>query len=281
MLSNHFHVLLRVPPRPGTLPSDEEILDRCRALYAPGGMQAVEVEFEDAARMGETALARVRAKYLKRMWDLSEFMKTLKQKFTSWFNRQRARAGTLWESRFASVLVEGSHRCLLKVAAYIDLNPVRAGLAQDPKDYRWCGYAEAVSGDRAARAGLVLALEDERPGTTWRELGRRYREVLFGIQGDNDSGAGSSVPSPGEVARAISSGKKLTLVELLRCRVRYFSAGLAIGTESFIEAFFSSRRQNFGARRQSGARRLKGGGWGRLRCARDLAVEPLSPCGID
>ncbi len=79
------------------------------------------------------------------MWDLSEFMKTLKQKFTSGFNRQQGREGTLWERRFKSVLVEGSWNCILKVAAYIDLNAVRAGLVDDPKDYRWCGYGEAVA----------------------------------------------------------------------------------------------------------------------------------------
>ena len=103
--------------------------------------------------MGGVVHERWRAKYLKRMWDLSEFMKTLKQKFTGWFNRQSGRQGTLWERRFKSVLVEGSWGCLLKVAAYIDLNSVRAGMVDDPKDYRWSGYAQAVAGPGWRGAG--------------------------------------------------------------------------------------------------------------------------------
>ena len=82
ILSNHFHVLLEVPPPPAVPLTDDEILARCRSLYSKDGMVAVEWEFEDAQRAGGLALERVRAKYLRRMWDLSEFMKTLKQKFT-------------------------------------------------------------------------------------------------------------------------------------------------------------------------------------------------------
>ena len=154
ILSNHFHVLLEVPPRPVERLADEEILRRCRQLYPRHAMLALEWEFENAQRQGGRAHERLREKFLRRMFDLSEFMKTLKQKFTLWFNRTHGRVGTLWESRFKSVVVEGSWQSLLKVAAYVDLNAVRAGLADDPKDYRWCGYAEAVGGDVRARRGL-------------------------------------------------------------------------------------------------------------------------------
>jgi hypothetical protein len=40
------------------------------------------------------------------------------------------------------------------MAAYIDLNPVRAGIVKDPADDRWCGYAEATAGSRRAQPGL-------------------------------------------------------------------------------------------------------------------------------
>jgi len=44
-----------------------------------------------------------------------------------------------WAERFKSVLLEGGE-ALAAVAAYIELNPVRAGLCADPKDYRYCGF---------------------------------------------------------------------------------------------------------------------------------------------
>ena len=93
-------------------------------------MMEVEWKFAEAQRIGGDVLDRLRARYLARMWDLSEFMKTLKQKFTLWFNRKHDRIGVLWESRFKSVVVEGDWNSLLKVAAYIDLNSVRAGMAE-------------------------------------------------------------------------------------------------------------------------------------------------------
>jgi putative transposase len=79
ILSNHFHLLLEVSPKPATPLDDDEILDRCRHIYSPDAMIAVEWEFGEARRRSEAALDDLRAKYLRRMWDLSEFMKTLKQ----------------------------------------------------------------------------------------------------------------------------------------------------------------------------------------------------------
>ena len=50
ILSNHFHVLLAVPPRPAEPPSDDEILARCRALYSKQAMIAIESDFAEARR---------------------------------------------------------------------------------------------------------------------------------------------------------------------------------------------------------------------------------------
>jgi hypothetical protein len=84
----------------------------------------------------------LREKYLYRMYEVSEFMKTLKQRFTMWFNRCQERRGTLWEERFKSILVEESENALIMIASYIDLNAVRAGIVSDPKDYRYGGYGD-------------------------------------------------------------------------------------------------------------------------------------------
>jgi len=274
ILSNHFHVLVEVPAAESL--DDREVLQRCRELYSEHGMVAVEWEYGEALRVGGASLERWRQKYLRRMWDLSEFMKTLKQKFTSWFNRTHERVGTLWESRFKSVLVEGSWGCLLKVAAYIDLNAVRAGMVEDPKDYRWCGYGEAVAGDRRARRGLVTAMRSEVAHADWRHVRAAYRKLIFGIGEENSARPGISRE---QVAKVWASGGELSIAQLLRCRVRYLSDGVVVGTAGFVERFFEARREMFSAGRETGARKLKGAGWGDLRCVRALGVEPISPSG--
>ena len=272
ILSNHFHLLLEVPRREEL--DEEQILERCRSLYSRDGMVAVQWEYEDARRLGGESLIRWREKYCRRMWDLGEFMKTLKQKFTLWFNRKHGRVGTLWERRYQSLLVEGSRDCLLKVAAYIDLNSVRAGMVNDPKDYRWCGYAEAVAGDRPARRGLVVAAGGSRAGVDWRHVASAYRKLVFGI---GEATAVRPGISQEEVAKVWAAGGELSLAQLLRCRVRYFSAGAVVGSEAFVERFFQSRRELFGERRRSGARRFRDRAWAGMCSLRELGAGGIAP----
>ena len=145
VMSNHFHVLIRVPEAVNI--SDVELLRRYQILYPkPTQYQAASIALmaQELAAGGEAAEA-IRQRLLVRMGDISQYMKALKQRFSVWYNRSHQRTGTLWNERFKSVLVEGRGNPLQTMAAHIDLNPVRAGLVKDPKDYRFCGYAEAVA----------------------------------------------------------------------------------------------------------------------------------------
>ena len=155
---------------------------------------------------------------------------------------------------------------------------MRAGLVRDPKDYRWCGYSEAVAGDRVARRGLSAALCDLKADADWRDVGPRYRKVLFGIGEETSVRAGITRE---EVLKVWQAGGKLTLAQLLRCKVRYLSDGMAIGSAAFVEKIFGSVREAFSQQRETGARRLKGGDWGELRSARALRVDVVAPPGGD
>ena len=154
ILSNHFHILVRVPQK--TTPSDTELLRRYRLLhpkptkYQQARIEVIEAQLVAGGPEGEAW----RRRQLALMGDVSNFMKLLKQRFAIWFNKAHRRYGTLFAERFKSVLVECSGNALRTMAFYIDLNPVRAGLVADPKDYRFCGYGEAVAGNAVARAGL-------------------------------------------------------------------------------------------------------------------------------
>jgi REP element-mobilizing transposase RayT len=128
VMSNHFHVLLEVPPVPEGGISEELLLKRLGAFYSEAFVDGVAKELESARKEGDEAMvAEIHARYTYRMHDLSEFMKTLLQRFTRWFNREHNRRGTLWEERYKSVIVE-SGVAARTMAAYIDLNPVRAGM---------------------------------------------------------------------------------------------------------------------------------------------------------
>ena len=101
------------------------------------------------------------------MGDVSAFMKTVKQRFSVWYNQSHARYGTLWADRFKSVLVEGDTRALATVAAYIDLNPVRAGMVEDPGKYPernlGDGWREIPHPDLRRGGGRIHRSSKDRP----------------------------------------------------------------------------------------------------------------------
>ena len=66
--------------------------------------------------------------------------------------------------------------------------------------------------------------------------------------------------------------------ELLRCRIRYFSDGLALGSQAFLEQIFQRYRGHFGPNRQSGARVMQHGDWGPLCTMRSLRLQAVSHC---
>ena len=63
----------------------------------------------------------------------------LGRRYVQYFNRTHRRTGTLWDSRYKSSLVQAD-TYLLACMRYIELNPVRAGMVNDPADYRWSSY---------------------------------------------------------------------------------------------------------------------------------------------
>ena len=295
VMSNHFHLLLEVPPMPEGGISDEELLKRLGAVYSDAFVAEVGGELKDARKAGRDALAReIHARFTYRMHNLSEFMKTLLQRFTRWFNRTHNRSGTLWEERYKSVIVERGIAART-MSAYIDLNPVRAGMVSDPAAYRWSSYGEAVGGGnkgngKKAREGLVRACMSHHGGgfeaEKWKDVSRIYRRAM-GLALGRKSGKAEvekerRSQTAATVAEALESKENgtvlpdLKMAAMLRHRVRYFTDGAVIGSRSFVNEVFLAARSRFTAGRKDGARRMRGGGApaaGVLWSVRDLRVR--------
>jgi REP element-mobilizing transposase RayT len=282
LMCNHFHLLLEVPPMPEGGISEEVLLKRLSGIYSEAFVAGVAKELADTRDVVyteesglENALAAIYERFTYRMQDLGEFMKGLLQRFTQWFNRVHSRTGRLWEDRFKSLIVEGG-LAAKTIAAYIDLNPVRAGMVMDPADYRWSSYGEAIGGGKKgngkkARAGLVRAWKcSEGIGfdvSLWPEVSRLYRRMM-GIALDKKAGQARAVKSVQSVRKNTpellasvnneTSLKDLALAKMLRCRVRYFTDGAVIGSREFVNEAFTAARERFGAKRKDGARKMRG-----------------------
>ena len=154
LMDNHLHLCVHVPEA-GEI-DERTVVERVGTLYGEPRAAALRAELErlrvagmeaDAVRM----LDRLRA----RMGDLSEFMKTFKQRVTQWYNRELGHEGTLWCGRFKSVLLEKDD-AVRAVANYIHCNPVRAKMVESAEAYRWSGLGAAARGDAHAIRGLSV-----------------------------------------------------------------------------------------------------------------------------
>lgn len=231
LMSNHFHILVRVDPRQPEVLEDSELVGRVAALYGSQRVPSLGVDADDLAvllKKGDSKADDLRRRLRARMGDVSVFMKELKTRFSWWYNETFQTVGTFWAERFQSVLIEETSPAVALVAAYIDLNPVRAGITEEPADYRFCGFAEASGGGREARTGLLTVLRDKVGDA---EVVERYRkQVLVLPQFAMSDKAGANGDGAGTVEDAGSP------VRLLWAKTRGFLArGLALGSHPWIE----------------------------------------------
>jgi hypothetical protein len=211
------------------------------------------------------------------MWNLSAFMIGFKQDISIALNSRRQRTGTLWQRAFETVLLEPG-AALATVAAYVDLNPLRAGLVTDPGHYRWSGLGAAVAGDRIALQGLAIVTASLGEKDNAREgVLERYRQIY---QPGPGSGLTEKDLTPEAAIAAFHFRNKAPLAQLLRCRVRHFTKGAAIGSREFVETVFHHNRKRLATSRKDGARPIRVmPNQGRLFCLRDIRHQPVLKAG--
>ncbi len=255
IMSNHFHILAFVPARGSVEITESMLLKRVRALYGPEEEEEMEKRWKEWRDLGmECFVAEEQEKLRRRMGDVSVFMKEVKQRATICYNARHGREGTMWEGRFKSILVEPDSDALEAVAAYIDLNPVRAGMVDDPANYRWSGYGTACAGNRESRKGLELIYEGGVTGEKpWRFISCDYRQILY-CKGEAKEGKKGFTEE--EIQEALDKHGKLPLSTLLRCKLRQFSAGLVLGSRDFVEKAFDSFADSFCKKQTKKARPL-------------------------
>lgn len=148
VMDNHLHVLVRLDPHAADAWSDEDVVRRWIAVYPPPALDLddpravgawVDHELGDPARV---------AAYRQRLAELGWFMKALKEPLARLANREDGCKGTFWESRYKSIAIL-DEEALLAACAYIDLNPVAAGMAATPETSRHTSLRQRVKHARA------------------------------------------------------------------------------------------------------------------------------------
>ena len=155
---------------------------------------------------------------------LSRMVQALGRQYVRYFNSQNQRTGTLWEGRYSSCLVQ-PNSCLLEVYRYIELNPVRASLANNPAEFNWSSYQINASGKPSALC---------KPHAEYLKLGETRAECAKNYKLKCESGVEEKRLE--EIRKSINKGLafgdeefKIELEELTGRRQRAFKSGRPVG----------------------------------------------------
>jgi REP element-mobilizing transposase RayT len=214
VMGNHWHLVVRFDT-PEEL-SESELMRRARVFY-PGraGRELLE---------GWTPEQWER--FARRIYDVSEFMRNVQAAFARWYNGTFDRVGRFWADRFKSSVLE-DERAFLDAMLYVELNPVRAGLVRRPEEYQACSCFLREIGE----ARWLAKVKEVLPFPSEKGARAEYRHLLY-WRGNVPTREGQ-VRIPEELA-AREAERGFSKSGAFLKRVRYFSDGLAIGSEVFV-----------------------------------------------
>jgi putative transposase len=238
-MSNHFHIFVRLDPKETEHLSDTGLVERFRALYGSKKCASLGLDANDLEVIltnNRASAEGIRRRLKARMGDVSVFMREVKTRFTFWYNEKHGTVGTFWAERFRSVVVEADTEAQRMVAAYIDLNPVRAGLVGDSADYGFSGFGEACAGSAVARRGIAR-IEGKTDSDWTTKSHERYGARLRSRMGPGMR------PSPGDQGSAeVKRDTKMPECEVanesgLLSKIRAFSESWVVGSVAWVESF--------------------------------------------
>jgi putative transposase len=240
VMSNHFHLLIEVPAQHlrESIP-DAELVRRFRLMYGENGTTYMPIsanKLDAIFKAGEKDADGWRKLLRERMHDLPMFMKLLKQRFTQWYNVTHETYGTFWASRYTSLLVESDNEILRKIACYIDLNPVRAQLVEDPSSYRWSGYGAAVSGSNTMRKSLAYMNLTSNNGVIEKAF-RDYEQELYqrGAFPLGQPGKNGVIPAAIVERVLVKKSSAVTFVHFSKKFSAWLHNGYIVGSNSFVK----------------------------------------------
>jgi hypothetical protein len=185
--------------------------------------------------------------YRSKLSSLSEYVKEIKQGFTRYYNKLNNRSGFFWGQRFKSVILE-NNEALLNCLAYIDLNPVRAAIVEQPEKYRWCtlGYLLQTN-NKDDLLSLEFGIEKLNK-LKFKERLAAYREFVYEI-GSLVSNKGKSI-DPSVLEKQRKKGFSLSSLDRFKYRTRYYSDSGVIGSKKYVMATYQQFSDFFGHKKE-------------------------------
>jgi hypothetical protein len=190
--------------------------------------------------------------------SLSEFVRDIKVTFARYYNCRHNRRGYFWGDRFKSVIVDRGET-LVNCLAYIDLNPLRAGIVKQPEKYRWnsIGY-HLQTGNKNHFLSTDFGLKEFNVRSE-KERIRRYRRYLYEAGAiDRPDKSRAKVIDPRILAKQKNKEFEITIASRLRYRTRYFTDSGIIGSKAFVSTHYQRFQHLFASKNRKIPKPVKG-----------------------
>jgi REP element-mobilizing transposase RayT len=227
IMGNHFHLLVKM-----LMPeefSNEELQRRYKLYYGD---------------KNKTGMSKGQIPFYRNKWsNLSEYIREIKQVFSKYYNRTHDRKGYFWSERFKSLIVDNGET-LINCLAYIDLNPVRAGIVVKPEEYRWSslGYhVQTRNKEGFLSLDFGVAEFGVKPNQDRFKYYRKYVYEKAGLVKDQEQ-----------------KGYDLNAIDRFKYRTRYFSDSGIIGSKDFVSRIYQEFKSYFGSHREKEPRTIRG-----------------------
>jgi putative transposase len=206
--------------------------------------------------------------------NLSEFVREIKVGFTRYYNKRHNRRGYFWGDRFKSVIVEKGET-LINCLAYIDLNPLRAGLVERPEEYRWnsLGY-HVQTGNKDDFLSLDFGLLEFGILDAEERL-KRYRRYVYEAGAVDRPEKGNPPEEYAPLSQVNSTGQarvigdkilekernrefELSRSDRFRYRTRYFTDSGVIGSKDFVSKTYLRFKHHFNSKNEKKPKPING-----------------------
>ena len=240
IMGNHFHLLVKTLPEYKFTDQD---IKKCYVDF-----------YGDERLFAEGLIPSLREK----LSSLSEFIREIKVGFARYYNKRHNRRGYFWGDRFKSVIVEKGET-LINCLAYIDLNPLRAGLVARPEDYRWnsLGY-HVQTGNKDNFLSTDFGLKEFNVKSK-KERIRRYRRYVYEAGAiDRPDKMQAKVNDDKVVKKERKSEFEISRIRRFKYRTRYFTDSGIIGSKEFVSTNYQRFKNLFYSKHEKKPKPIKG-----------------------
>lgn len=173
VMSNHFHIVLKISPEQSKEWTEDNTLERWTSLFkGPLLIQKYKAGKELSPAEMSTVKDSIKV-YRQRLSSLSWFMKCLNEPVAREANKEDGCTGHFWEARFKSQALR-SEEALLSCMAYVDLNPIRAAMANTPENSDYTSIQERIT----PRLNLKKAIKQQMAFHTLQKFDLPLKPLL-------------------------------------------------------------------------------------------------------